>query len=115
MSKDTHDLKRFLITATTNWCGMDQEYAALAEHESDLYDIAEQLAYDNFLSYGLWEDIAEEKGYDPSEMTDEDWDELQSSTDESDYYRCYIDEFDGTEEEWNDYAKNGVYDPKSYV
>lgn len=51
---------------------MDEEYAAVAESEWDLEDTAEQLAYDNFLSYGLWRDIAEDNGYDPDEMTDEE-------------------------------------------
>lgn len=94
---------------------MDQEYAALAEHESDLDDIAEQLAYDNFLDNGCWEDIAEEEGYDPSEMTESDWDDLYSRVDESAYYSHYIDEFIGTEEEWNEYAKNGIYSQNGFV
>lgn len=28
--------KRFIIHVTTNWCGMDQEYPAIAESESAL-------------------------------------------------------------------------------
>lgn len=39
---------------------------------------AEQLAYDNFYSYGHDQDIAEEEGYDPDEMEEGDWDELWS-------------------------------------
>lgn len=87
------NMKRFLITVSTNWCGMDQEYAAMAESEWDLEDIAEQLAYDNFLDYDLWRDIAEDNGYDPDEMTNEEWDDFQMSVDESFYYNHTIDEF----------------------
>lgn len=81
---------------------MDRDYPALAESESDLWGLAEELAYKNFTDFGLWEDIAEEHGYDPSEMTDEEWDTLQSSVDNSDYYSSHIEEFIGDEEEWND-------------
>lgn len=63
------EIKRFIITVSTNWCGMDEEYAAVAEHAEDLHDVAEELAYANFLSYNLWEDIAEENGVDSSKMT----------------------------------------------
>lgn len=108
-------MKRYLIHVSTNWCGMDQKYPALAESEQDLWDVAEELAYENFANFGLWEDIAEEHGYNPSEMTDEEWDILQSSVDDSDYYSSYVEEFDGTEEEWNLYAKDGIYGPKGLI
>lgn len=58
-----------------NWCGEEDTFRAVAESEIELWDIAEQLAYDNFYSFGHDQDIAEEEGYDPDEMTDEDWDE----------------------------------------
>lgn len=44
---------------------MDNTFRAEAESELELYEIAEQLAYDNFQSYGCEADIAEEEGYDP--------------------------------------------------
>lgn len=50
---------------------MDSTFRAVAESETELWDLAEQLAYDNFQSYGCESDIAEEEGYDPDEMTDE--------------------------------------------
>lgn len=58
-------MKRFLIHVSTYWCGMDATFRAVAESEMDLWDLAEQLAYDNFQSYGCESDIAEEEGYDP--------------------------------------------------
>lgn len=66
-------MKRFLIHVDTNWCGEEDTFRAVAESEIELWDIAEQLAYDNFYSFGHDQDIAEEEGYDPDEMTDEDW------------------------------------------
>lgn len=69
-------MKRFLIHVDTNWCGEEDTFRAVAESEIELWDIAEQLAYDNFYSFGHDQDIAEEEGYDPDEMTDEDWDEM---------------------------------------
>lgn len=96
-------MKRFIIHVDTNWCGMWAEYAAYAEKESDLDEIAEQLAYDNYESYGLQDDIAEANGYNPEEMTDGDWDRLWEDVNESDYYSHSIEEFEGTEEDWADY------------
>lgn len=55
-------MKRFLIHVSTYWCGMDNTFRAEAESELELYEIAEQLAYDNFQSYGCEADIAEEEG-----------------------------------------------------
>lgn len=75
-------MKRFLIHVSTHWCGEEDTFRAVAESESDLWDLAEQLAYDNFYSYGHDQDIAEEEGYDPDEMEEGDWDELWSRVDE---------------------------------
>lgn len=57
-------MKRFLIHVSTYWCGMDDTFRAVAESEMELWDLAEQLAYDNFQSYSCENDIAEEEGYD---------------------------------------------------
>ena len=51
-------MKRFLIHVSTHWCGEEDTFRAVAESESDLLDLAEQLAYDNFYSYGHDQDIA---------------------------------------------------------
>ena len=97
-------MKRFLIHVSTNWCGMDNTFRAMAESEYDLYDVAQDLAYDNFQSYGLEDDIAEEEGYDPDEMEDSDWDELWETVDESQYYGFNIEEFEGGDKEWEEYS-----------
>lgn len=61
-------MKRFLIHVSTYWCGMDDTFRAVAEDETQLWDLAEELAYQNFQSYGLDEEIAEDQGYNPDEM-----------------------------------------------
>ena len=93
-------MKRFLIHVGTAWCGMDNTFRAVAENENDLYDLAQDLAYENFQSYGCEDDIAEQEGYDPDEMEGSDWDELWETVDESQYYDFSVEEFEGDEEEW---------------
>lgn len=66
-------MKRFLIHVSTYWCGMDNTFRA------------------------------EEEGYDPDEMTDEDWDEMWSRIDETAYYSFSIEECED-DEEWNEYS-----------
>lgn len=93
-------MKRFLIHVSTYWCGMDDTFRAVAESEMELWDLAEQLAYDNFQSYSCENDIAEEEGYDPDEMEESDWE----TVDESQYYNFTIEEFEGDDEEWEEYG-----------
>lgn len=102
-------MKRFLIHVSTYWCGMDDTFRAVAESELDLCDAAEDLAYNNFQSYGCEADIAEDQGYDPDEMEDSDWDKLWETVDESEYYNFYIEEFEGDDEGMlNDIAVEGI-------
>ena len=84
-------MKRFLIHVDTNWCGEEDTFRAVAESEIELWDIAEQLAYDNFYSFGHDQDIAE------------DWDEMWSRIDETAYYSFSIEECED-DEEWNEYS-----------
>jgi hypothetical protein len=77
---------------------MDNTFRAEAESELELDEIADQLAY------GCEADIAEEEGYDPDEMEDSDWDKLWETVDESQYYNFTIEEFEGDDEEWEEYG-----------
>ena len=45
-----------------------------------------------------------EYNYDPDIMTDSDWDELWDVVNESEYYSWTIEEFKGTDEEWEEYG-----------
>lgn len=96
-------MKRFLIHVSTSWCGMDDTFRAMAENDYELDEIANQLAYENFQFYDCENDIAEEFGYDPDDMEDEDWDKLWEQTSEGDYYHYTIEEFEGDDEEWEEY------------
>lgn len=110
-----NDMKRYLIHVTTNWCGMDQDYPAIAKDESDLDEIASDLALDNFNGFGLWTEVAESEGLDPDEMTSDEWDEFIEGQNVWDYCGYSIEEFEGSEEEWNEYVEyaGGIYnDPE---
>lgn len=96
-------MRRFIINVTTHWCGMNQDYAAYAEKESDLWELAAELAEDNYESYNLDNDVAESNGYNPEEMTDGDWDRLWEDVDRNDYFDYYIGEFNGSDKDWEMY------------
>lgn len=96
-------MKRFLIHVFTNWVGMNETFRAEANSELELEDLANELAYDNFESYGCERYVAEELGYDPEDMTSDEWDEVYDTISDGDYYNYYIEEFTGTEEEWSEY------------
>lgn len=96
-------MKRYLIHCQTAWC--DDWYSAEAESEFDLEDIAEQLAYETFVSYCDTADILEKEGYDPDELSDEEIDSIMNNIEESSYYWYDIEEFDGTDEEFESYCK----------
>lgn len=52
-------MERFFIHVSTSWCRMDNTFHAIVESECDLYDIAQDLAYENFQSYECKYYIAE--------------------------------------------------------
>lgn len=95
-------MKRFLIHVSTNWCGMDAIYRGVADSEDDLDDIAWELAYENFESYEGVNLMAEDNGYDPETMENDDWDKLYEEVSECDYYNGYVEPFTGTDEEWEE-------------
>ena len=92
-------MKKFIIEVTTNWCGMDQKYAAIAENESELYELADVLAYDNFESFDCWTDIANElfPEKDVEDLTDEERDYVDEQ--ESSYFSSSIEEVDEEDED----------------
>lgn len=100
--------KKFLIHVSTNWCGMDQTYPAIAESEVDLEELAESLAQGNFENFGLWDDVAEELGYNLDEMSEEDWDSVYEHS-IWDYCSYYIEEFNEDEDDWNSYVHDNGF------
>ena len=110
-------MKRFLIEVTTNWCGMDQEYVAIANSETELLDLCDQLAYDNFESFDCFKDILEELFPDVEDGEYSDDQTAQAIEVESEYFGGSVQEWDETrdEEEWSWYelvydASDGTYE-----
>lgn len=99
-------MNKYIIHCVTAWCGVYEDYSALAESEGDLEDLAQDLSYSLFIGNDGWMDVAEECGYDPDAMTEEEWDNLYETTDEAMYYWYSIelvDESDpGQLEEWRE-------------
>lgn len=77
-------MNKYIIKCTTNWIGYDNYYAALAEKEEDLFETANELAYENYQMFGLEDQIAKYLGYDTEEMTESDWDNVYEQ--EHEYY-----------------------------
>ena len=100
-------MHKYIIHCETAWCGIYEDYSALAESESDLDNIAQNLAYALFSEEDGWQLVAEENGYDTETMTEEDWNNLYETTDESSYYGYNIELVDESDpeqvEEWKSY------------
>ena len=98
-------MKRFLLNVSTEWCGEENTYAAYAKSEDELYELLDELAYENFLEFGGLEKILKElfPDVEPEDYTDEMYEEAAKI--EGEYYYGNIEEWDETrsEEEWNDY------------
>lgn len=95
------NLKRFLIHCSTEWCGMDDTFRAVAEKEEDLWELADQLAYENFNSYGGTDLILED--YDTEDWSEEEIDAFVESICECEYYHATIEECED-DDEWNGYT-----------
>lgn len=103
-------MNKYIIHCTTAWCGVYEDYAALAESEVELDDIAQDLAYSLFCENDGWDCVMEEAGYDPEEMSEEDRDKFYESVDEGMYYGYNIEQVEDEEtlEFWKEC--NLVYD-----
>jgi len=80
---------------------MDDTYRAVAEKEEDLLELADQLAYDNFMSYGGIDLILDD--YDIEDLSEEEIEDIIAEIDESAYYYSSIEECED-DDEWNDYT-----------
>ena len=97
-------MKRFLLNVSTEWCGEENTYAAYAKSEDELYELLDELAYENFLEFGGLEKVLEQLYPNvEGEYTKEMYNEAANVAHE--YYFGDIEEWDETrsEEEWNDY------------
>lgn len=96
-------MTKFIITVDTNWCGTKQTYGAVAEDKEDLYDLASELAYVNFQSFGFDSQLLEDFYPDVEKYTDEMYDHICEI--EGEYYNWDVEEFKGTDEEWDELEK----------
>ena len=81
-------MNKYIIKVDTYWCGTDQSYAAIAKSEEDLYDLAQELAYENLTSLDYINWIADELFDEYDDLTDEMLDKIYDV--ESDYYHYLI-------------------------
>ena len=99
-------MKRYLINVYTNWCGMDNSYALETDSEIDtLLDDIQMIAYENFRSFGCYAYVMEELF--PDVATEDYTQEMWGIYDdvEGDYYSYTIEEFEGSDEEFDEYEK----------
>lgn len=83
--------KKFIIIVSTNWCGEDNNFSAIADDESELWNLADELAYNNFSDFGGVNAIAEEL-FGTDDPTDEQLEEIYKV--ETEYYSSEIEEWD---------------------
>lgn len=99
-------MKRYLIHVSTAWCGMDNSYALETDLEIDtLLDEIQMIAYENFQSFGCDALVMEElfPDVDTEDYTDEMWDTYNEV--EGEYYSFTVNEFEGSDEEFDEYDK----------
>ena len=80
---------------------MDDTFRVVAEKEEDLWELADQLAYENFESYGGTDLILDD--YDAEDMTEDEIETILEDIVESAYYYSSIEECED-DEEWNSYS-----------
>lgn len=99
-------MKKYLIHVSTNWCGMNNSYAIETDSKiEDLQHIAQELAFDNFSSFGCDALVMEElfPEVEEEDYTNEMWDAYNEV--EGEYYSYNIEEFEGSDEEFDEYDK----------
>lgn len=94
-------MKKWIITVSTDWCGMENIYKIEAESETELEELADQIAIDNWESYSCLDLVAEELDYDTDNLSAEDWDKVWDEANQNPSWHYTIEEFTGTEEEWD--------------
>jgi len=85
-------MNKYIITVDTNWVGTEEKYAAIAEHEDELYPIANDFSYNNFIESGGPQYVLQELFPDAEEYSDEEIEE--GGFQETEYYNSNIELFD---------------------
>lgn len=100
-------MKKFIITCDTQWCGTESQFRALAESESDLWDLAEELAFDNYSSFFDAQDILDDLGYDIDDLSEEEIEAILDNVDETQFYDWKIEECN--DEEWDSFGDDYIH------
>ena len=83
--------KKYLLHVSTAWCGEDQTYGVIKKKETDISDVCESIAYENFADFSGIEGVLESLYPDQEEYTDE---EIENAGEESvNYYQWNLEEF----------------------
>jgi hypothetical protein len=98
---------KYLITCSTCFCGCDEQYGIESENVVLVDEIAEQLAYDNFYyTHNCQYDAIADDGYNLDTLSDDEFEDLCTRMDEDGgYWWATVEEFEGSEEEWNNLEK----------
>ena len=89
---------KYIINVSTNWAGEENTYKTDCDPK-EIEDLCEELAYENFETFGGFNSIARDHDLDPLDLTEEQEDMIAEM--ESDYYFSSYEEFNGTDEEFN--------------
>ena len=98
---------KYLITCQTCFCGCDAEFGIESDDIVAVEEFADQLAYENFyFTFDCAADALSDDGYAVDEMSDDEFEEACTKMDEDGgYWWSVVEEFTGTEEEWNNLEK----------
>lgn len=98
---------KYLITCQTCFCGCDAEFGIESNNIVAIEELADQLAYENFYyTFDCAADALSDDGYNVDKMSDEEFEEACTEMDEDGgYWWSTVEEFTGTEEEWNNLEK----------
>lgn len=101
-------MNKYILHVDTNWCGEDNDYAIICSNpdHKDIQDFCQMRAYENFADFSGIQGILEELFPDSEEYTEEQ--ENEAIEVENDYYGFTLEEFNGTDEEWDWYEL--IYD-----
>lgn len=95
--------KKYILHVETYWCGEDNDYAIIADENSDIDNFCQDVAYNNFMEYSGFDEVLntlfpEQDGIYTEEQIDE------ANDVEGEYYSWTLEEFDENgESKWEWY------------
>lgn len=89
---------KYIIECKTGLNVPDVTYGVDIRHPEDIEDVAYDLAYDNWKDRGGMSESIKDLGYNESEMSEDDWDNVFDNVGSNYSYEIFP--FSGTEDEW---------------